>query len=100
MKRIIHQTKQAFLFSLAFYFMSLALMVLGMSFGPILFSVSLLLSLIWVILVVKEVLQSPFVDQTEKTILTIFIILLNILAGIAYFYFLRDKVLGIKRTKK
>lgn len=100
MKRIIHQTKQAFLFSLAFYLMSMSLMVFGVAFAPVLFSVSLLLSLIWVILVIKEILQSPFIDQTEKLLLTVFIIFLNILAGIAYFYFLRDKVLGIKRTKK
>lgn len=100
MKKIVHQTKQAFLFSLAFYLLSMALMVLNIPFGSALFSVSLLLSLIWVILVIKEILQSPFIDHTEKLLLTLFIILLNVLAGIAYFYFLRDKVLGIKRIKK
>lgn len=75
-------------------------MVLSVPFAPVMFSVSLLLSLVWVILVIKEVLQSPYIDQAEKAMLTIFIILLNILAGMVYFYFLRDKVLGIKRIKK
>lgn len=100
MKKIFHQTRQAFLFSLAFYLMSMALMIFDVPFAPVLFSISLLLSLIWVILVIKEILQSPFVDEREKIILTLFIIFLNILAGIAYFYFLRDKVLGLKRIKK
>lgn len=100
MKKLFHQTKQAFLFSLGFYLSALSLMVLQVSFAPVIFSISLLVSLIWVILAIKEILQSNFITQTEKLILTVFIIVLNIFAGIVYFYFLREKVLGIKKIKK
>lgn len=100
MKTLFHQTKQAFLFNLGFYLSALSLMVLKVSFAPVIFSISLLVSLIWIILAIKEILQSNFITQTEKLILTVFIIVLNIFAGIVYFYFLREKVLGIKKIKK
>lgn len=100
MNVLFHQTKQAFLFSLGFYLSALALAVLGVSFAPVIFSISLLVSLIWTILVIKEILLSNFTTRTEKMLLIFFIIFLNILAGIVYFYFLREKVLGIKKIKK
>lgn len=95
-----HQTKQAYLFSLGFYLLALSLMVLHVTLAPIMFSIALLVSLIWVVLVIKEVLQSRFLTQTEQMMLTLFIIVLNIIAGVVYFNFLREKVLGIQKRKK
>lgn len=100
MKNLFHQTKQAFLFSLAFYFVGTMLLLLQISFAPIVISVSLLLSLIWVALVLLEIMRSPYISNIERLLLAAFIILLNIVAGIAYFYFIRTGVTGQKAQKK
>ncbi|VTP86152.1 Uncharacterised protein [Sphingobacterium daejeonense] len=100
MNKLFHQTKQAFLFSLAFYVLSLILFVLKVGFAPILLSISTLLSLIWVILVLLEIMRSTRISNGERLILVLFIIMGNILAGIVYFYFIRERVTGFKVIKK
>ncbi|MHC8948681.1 hypothetical protein [Sphingobacterium hungaricum] len=94
MKNLQNQTKQAFLFSLGFYALALLLIALRVSFAPIMFSIALLVSMIWVILVIREVLLSPRLQQTEKMLIVFFVILLNIFAGIAYFYLIRKSVVS------
>jgi len=100
MNKLFHQTKQAFLFSLAFYILSIFLFVLKVGFAPILLSISTLLSLIWVILVLLEIIRSSRISDGERLILVLFVILGNILAGIVYFYFIRERVTGYKVIKK
>lgn len=95
-----HQTKQAFLFSLAFYTIALILLLLKVSFAPVLFSVALLISLIWLILVLLEVVFSTKISLLEKVILALFIITTNILGGIVYFTLLRERVVYRKNVKK
>lgn len=96
MKSLYHQTKQAFLFSLAFYLVSVVLMIFKVSYGPILFSVALFISLIWVFLVLREIMLSSKIGNAERLILLLFIIFTNIIGGTAYFFLLRDRV---TRTK-
>lgn len=93
MKNLQNQTKQAFLFSLGFYALALLLIAFRVSFAPIMFSIALLISMIWVILVIREVLLSATLQQQEKLLIVFFVILLNIFAGIAYFYLIRKSVL-------
>ena len=100
MNKLFHQTKQAFLFSLVFYVLSLILFVLKVGYAPILLSISILLSLIWVILVLLEIMRSTRISNGERLILVLFIIMGNILAGIVYFYFIRERVTGFKVIKK
>ncbi|GGE11400.1 hypothetical protein CHU00_11260 [Sphingobacterium cellulitidis] len=100
MNKLFHQTKQAFLFSLTFYILSICLFLLKIGFAPILLSISALLSLIWVVLVLLEVMKSVRISNGERLMIVLFIILGNILAGIVYFYFLREKVTGYKEIKK
>jgi len=71
-----------------------------LGFAPILLSISALLSLIWVVLVLLEVMKSVRISNGERLMIVLFIILGNILAGIVYFYFLREKVTGYKEIKK
>ncbi|MFZ4863421.1 hypothetical protein ACL9RF_14680 [Sphingobacterium sp. Mn56C] len=94
MKNLFYQTKQAFYFSLAFYSIAFIFMVLQVSIAPILFSISLLVSLIWVFLVLRELMLSRFISNSERLLVVLFIILFNIVAGIVYFYFLRERVIG------
>ena|SRR5690606_40499237 len=100
MNKIFHQTKQAFFFSLAFYILSLLLFVFQAWFAPAILSTSILLSLVWTIMVLLEIMRSQLIDDKKRILLVIFIILLNILAGIVYFYFLRDQVIGEKNNRK
>ena len=99
MNKVIQQTKQAFLFSLAFYIIALVTMLLKVGFAPILLSIAMLLSLIWVVLVLRDILLSPRINSTERLLLALFIIVLNIFGGIIYFYFLRKNVLGVSENK-
>jgi len=94
MNKILHQTKQAFLFSLAFYILSILLFVFQAWFAPVLLSISILLSLVWTILVLLEIMRSKLINNSQRLLLVIGIIFLNILGGIVYFYFLRNKVIG------
>ncbi|MFD2598485.1 hypothetical protein ACFSQ3_05920 [Sphingobacterium corticis] len=95
MQKIHHQTKQAFLFSLVFYILSIGLIIIRLPIAPMMFSISLLISMIWVVLVIREILRSPFINNTERMGLTVFIIFLNIIGGFVYFSMIRRKVLGI-----
>lgn len=97
MKNLYHQTTQAFYFSLSFYIPSIIMMLMQVSIAPILFSMALLVSMIWVFLVIREVLLSVKVSQVERMLLILFVIILNIIAGILYFFVLRDKV--VERPK-
>ncbi|HIY74665.1 MAG TPA: hypothetical protein H9825_00250 [Candidatus Sphingobacterium stercorigallinarum] len=97
MHRFYHQTQQAFYFSLAFYALSILLLWLKIGFAPILLSIALLVSLVWVILVLMEIMQSVRISNSERLLLLIFVIVTNIVAGLIYFYFLRERVTGIKK---
>lgn len=99
MKNLVHQTQQAFYFSLGFYLLALVLRILHFSLADILISIALLLSLIWVVLVLREIMLSPKLTNTERLLLIIFIIFGNIIAGIPYFFFIRERVIG-KPSKK
>lgn len=94
MKNLVHQTKQAFYFSLGFYILALMLWWLQFSLAHVLISVALLLSLIWVFLVLREIMLSTKLTNIERLLLIIFIIFGNIVAGMAYFFFIREKVVG------
>lgn len=95
MQKIYRQTKQAFLFSLVFYSLSLVLIVFQLPIAPVMMSVSLLVSMIWVVLVIREIMRSTYIDNAERIGLAFFIIMLNVLAGIVYFTLIRRKVTGI-----
>ncbi|MEJ5088438.1 hypothetical protein GEO21_00175 [Sphingobacterium faecium] len=94
MKNYEHQTKQAFLFSLAFYGISLGSKFFHFEIFPILFSISLLLSLIWVVLALREIIFSGRISNTERMLMALFIIFFNIIAGVFYFFKFRKKVIG------
>src|SRR5690606_17928043 len=94
MRNLERPTKQAFYFSLMFYIGSLVLLVLKVSIAPILFSFSLMISIIWVFLVLQVIMRSPRITNMQRLFLALFIILLNILSGIVYFFYLRNKVIG------
>ncbi len=95
MQKMYSQTKQAFLFSLVFYSLSMVFVLFQSPIAPVMISVSLLLSMIWVVLVMLEIIRSPRIDNLERIGLTVFIIVLNIFAGIIYFALIRRKVTGI-----
>lgn len=99
MKNLVHQTQQAFYFSLGFYILAFILQMLNFSLAYILISIALLLSLVWILLVLREIMLSAKLTNTERILLIIFIIFGNIIAGIVYFFFMREKVLG-KPVKK
>jgi len=96
MMSLEHQTKQAFLFSLAFYCVALLSKILGLGIFPILVSISLLLSLIWVVLVLREIMISARISNIERLWMLLMIIFFNVLGGLFYFYLLRDKVIRKK----
>lgn len=100
MKNLAHQTQQAFYFSLGFYILAILFKILDFPLANVLISIALLLSLTWVFLALREVILSPFLSTTERILLIIFIIFGNVLAGVAYFFFMRDKVLGLSKRKK
>ena len=100
MRNLEKQTQQAFYFSLMFYVGAIVLMLLKVSIAPILFSFSLAVSMIWVFLVLREIMLSPRITNGERLLLALFIIILNILAGLLYFLVLRSKVIGTQTTKK
>lgn len=100
MNKVFHQTKQAFLFSLVFYIGSIGLFLFKVSFAPILLSISLVISMIWVIMVLLEIMRSNRVTPSERMLLSVFIIACNILAGNVYFYFLRERVIDYREIKK
>lgn len=100
MKNLVHQTKQAFFFSLVFYVLGALLFLLKIPFAPVFVSVSLLVSLIWVFLVLREIMLSHSIDHTERILLALFIIFFNILAGLLYFAMLRGRIIGKQNTKK
>lgn len=94
MRNWYSQTRQAFYFSLMFYIGATILFILKVSIAPILFSFSLLVSMIWVVLVLREVMLSTRITNFERLALALFVILLNIFAGIIYFFLLRKRVIG------
>ncbi len=96
----MQQTKQAFLFSLAFYIVAILSFLFKMGFAPILLSIALLLSLLWVVLVLLEIMRSTRISNGERMMLSLFIIVLNIIGGIVYFSFLRKSVIGVSETTK
>ncbi len=99
MKNLFHQTKQAFYFSLVFYVLGALATILNFSFETVVISISLLLSLIWVVLVLREIMLSKKISDIERILLVLFIIFGNILAGIIYFIFIREHVIGKKLMK-
>ncbi len=76
------------------------MVILKVSFAPVIFSISLLISLIWVFLVLREIMLSRYIDPSERFMLILFIIFLNIIGGIVYFYFIRERVIQQKGAKK
>ncbi|WP_294185609.1 hypothetical protein [uncultured Sphingobacterium sp.] len=99
MKNLEHQTKQAFLFSLAFYIVAMLARIFNLGVFPMLGSLSILLSLIWVILVLREIMLSRTISNTERMVMALTIVLLNIVGGAFYFFGgWRERVLGV--TKK
>lgn len=100
MRNFYHETKQAFYLSLVFYIVSILLFVFQLSIGPILISVSLLVSMIWVVLVLREIILSSRINNSERLLLLLFVIFFNILAGMVYFFLVRDRVIGKQTTFK
>lgn len=100
MHRFFQQTQQAFYFSLGFYLLSGLFFLLKVGYAPVLLSISLLLSLVWVILVLMEIMRSVRITNLERLVLLLFVIVANIIAGFVYFYFLRERVTGFKKIKK
>lgn len=98
MRNLKHQTKQAFYFSLGFYLLAIGLKVFQFSFADVLVSIALLLSLVWTVLVLREIMLSTKLSTGERMLLIIFIIFGNIIAGIAYFFFMREKVIDSSAT--
>lgn len=94
MKNLFYQTKQAFYFSLAFYLIALVTIILKLPLAMVLFSVALLVSMIWVLLVLREIMMSTAINGVERILLTVFLILTNVLGGTVYFLFLRNRVIG------
>ncbi|WP_437919377.1 hypothetical protein [Sphingobacterium sp. LRF_L2] len=94
MRNLAQQTKQAFYFSLGFYLLAIVSKLLQFYLADVLISVGLLLSLVWIVLVLREVMLSVKLSNGERLLLIIFIIFGNILAGVVYFFFIREKVLA------
>lgn len=99
MKNLTHQTKQAFYFSFGFYVFAVLFKILNIAFADILISIALLLSLIWVVLVLRELMLSTRLTNLERMMLIVFIIFGNVIAGIAYFFLIRQKVIGPGKKK-
>ena len=95
MKNMEHQTKQAFLFSLAFYIVALFSRLFNLGIFPILGSLSILLSLIWVVMALLEVMRSGTISNVERLWMALAIVLFNVVGGILYFFVWRPRVLGI-----
>lgn len=100
MKNLFHQTKQAFYFSLVFYVLAVVTIFFKAPFSVVLFSVALLISMIWVLLVLREIMLSVHINTSERILLAVFVILTNILGGIVYFAFIRERVIGQKNRKR
>lgn len=94
MRNLSHQTKQAFFFSLGFYILAVLLKVFNFYLANIFISIGLLLSLVWTVLVLREIMLSTKLTNGERLLLIIFIIFGNIVAGLAYFFLIRKKVIG------
>ncbi|WP_324757826.1 hypothetical protein [Sphingobacterium thalpophilum] len=97
MKNLEHQTKQAFLFSLAFYIVALLARLFNLGIFPILGSLSILLSLLWVVLVLLEIMRSQAISNIERLGMALSIVLFNVVGGILYFFVWRPRVLGLKK---
>ncbi|KGE14702.1 hypothetical protein [Sphingobacterium deserti] len=93
MRNLVHQTRQAFYFSLGFYILAIVLKLLQFAFADVLISIALLLSLVWTVLVLREIMLSGNLTAMERILLIIFMIFGNIIAGIAYFFFIRERVI-------
>lgn len=100
MKDLQQQTKQAFYFSLGFYVLAFVSKLIGFWLADILVSVALFLSLIWVLLVLREIMMSPRISNLTRMLWLLFIIFGNVLAGAVYFFFMREKVIGKIENKK
>ncbi|TDS14918.1 hypothetical protein [Sphingobacterium paludis] len=100
MRNLIQQTRQAFYFSLGFYILAIALKLFQFTFADVLISIALLLSLVWTVLVLREVMLSQNLTNVERLLLIIFIIFGNIIAGIAYFFFIRERVVPGQGSNK
>ncbi|MFD2553175.1 hypothetical protein [Sphingobacterium tabacisoli] len=100
MKNLYHQTKQAFYFSLVFYVLAIGTVLLKIPFAVVLVSISLLISMIWVLLVLREIMLSINIGTSERVLLALFVILTNILGGIVYFAFIRERVIGKENKKR
>lgn len=94
MRNLSHQTKQAFFFSLGFYILSVLLKVMHVVFADVFVSIALLLSLVWTVLVLREIMLSTKLTNVERLMLIIFIIFGNIIAGLIYFFFIRNRVIA------
>ncbi|MEJ5054280.1 hypothetical protein [Sphingobacterium sp. MYb382] len=100
MKNLVRETQQAFYFSLGFYGLALLWTLLKLPFAAVLLSIALLVSLIWVVLVLRELMLSTKLNDGKRMLFLIFIIFGNVFAGVVYFFFLREQVIGQKLIKK
>lgn len=100
MKDLTHQTRQAFFFSLGFYIFAVLFKILKVGFADMLISIALLISLIWVVLVFREVMLSTRLTNLERILLIVFIIFGNIIAGAIYFFLIRNKVIELVNKSK
>ncbi|WDF68738.1 hypothetical protein PQ465_20890 [Sphingobacterium oryzagri] len=97
MRNLSQQTKQAFFFSLGFYILALMLKLFDFYWANVFISIGLLLSLVWTVLVLRELMLSTKVSNGERLLLIIFIIFGNIVAGLIYFFLIRDRVLATQK---
>ncbi|MBP3944164.1 hypothetical protein J5U18_11475 [Sphingobacteriaceae bacterium WQ 2009] len=100
MKNLEHQTKQAFLFSLAFYIFALLLLLVNPLFSKIVFSLALMISMLWVALVLKEIIFTTAISSLQKLGYILLIIVGNIFGGMVYFWVLRKYIIGSSSSKK
>lgn len=96
----IKETIQAFYFNIAFYLLSFIFIFINPALAFVGISISLMISLIWLLLVLREILLSAHIDGKQKAMYALLVIVLNVLGGAVYFYKFRDRVVGSQTTKK
>ncbi len=100
MRNLVQQTRQAFYFSLGFYMLAVVCKLMYFWFADVLVSIALFLSLIWILLVLRELMQSTRISNLQRMFWLLFIIFGNVLAGAVYFFYMREKVIGKIENKK
>ncbi len=99
MKSLEHQTKQAFLFNFAFYAIAIILLWIHPLFSRVVISLSFMISMLWMVLVLREIVFSTRIEASQKIFYSLLIIIGNIVGGIIYFWRLRQNVLGSNSIK-